>query len=95
MSVSKLYRKKPCKKCPFLRENVSSYSFPKARKKEILDSDSFICHETLNKEKKQCSGHMIIKGSDNIFMQTSRIFNIELKLKNRDNVCTEKEFMEL
>lgn len=51
---------------------------------EILSADTFVCHKTLQAERLQCAGHMIIKGQSNAFVRIAGQLNISLRLTGRE-----------
>lgn len=50
---------------------------------EILGKGSFVCHK---KTDYQCAGHMIIKGSDNLFVRLAGVLGLNLRLMGRELV---------
>lgn len=64
----------------------------------ILDQSSFVCHKTTggnDKDRRQCAGHMIIKGERNDFVDTARMLKIPLNLNGKELVFkTESECIE-
>lgn len=74
----------PCKDCPFRKDTLKGW-LGAERMKEILAQTSFVCHKTTrgeNEDRKQCAGHMIIKGNANIFhalaMSSKDVFEFDL-----------------
>ncbi len=81
MRIKKLpHVKKPCKDCPFRTDCLEGWI---QRIDEILKADSFVCHKNT---RLQCAGHMLIKGSDNIFVRLAGQMGIELLLTGRELV---------
>lgn len=74
--------KKPCKDCPFKKSSLKAW-LGEERMKEILISDSFVCHK---KTDLQCAGHMLINGSDNGFVRLAGRLGITLDLSGREEV---------
>lgn len=79
--------KSPCGNCPFRKDSQKGW-LGEDRIKEILKSDSFVCHKN---NSLQCSGHMHLLGNENAFVDMARRLNIDPKLKNRDLVFETKE----
>lgn len=87
------YCKSPCKNCPFRKDTLKGW-LGKQSITDKLNSDSFICHKTINKQDddlKQCAGFMIIKGNDSAFVQLASLMNIDLKLKGQDSIFETKK----
>lgn len=66
--------KSPCKDCPMRKDSLRGW-LGKERMQEIMQSDSFVCHKDTSK---QCAGHMLIKGNENVFVATAKSMSIEL-----------------
>ena len=80
------YCEAPCPQCPF-RKDIPSGWLGEKRMTEILQSDSFVCHKTTNgkmSDRKQCAGHMIIKGLNNGFVRLAAGMKIPLALKGHE-----------
>ena len=79
--------KSPCANCPFRKDTMKGW-LGAERMKEILAQDSFVCHKTVDEEKgierKQCAGHMSIKGFDNAFVRTANNMGINVNVSNRE-----------
>jgi hypothetical protein len=58
---------RPCRDCPFRNDTLKEW-LGAERMQEILGADSFVCHK---KTDKQCAGHMLIKGNDNLFVRVA------------------------
>lgn len=50
---------------------------------EILATDSFVCHK---KHDMQCAGHMLVKGTDNAFVQLAARMGLPLHLSGAELV---------
>jgi len=88
---------KPCVGCPFRKDCLRGW-LGKDRMTEILKAQSFACHKTTQGEaqdRRQCAGHMIIKGEQNQFFRLAKRLNISLNLSGSelvfesDNKCIE------
>lgn len=88
---------RPCEQCPFRKDCMKAW-LGAARMKEILKQDSFVCHKTAygaDKDRRQCAGHMILKGEANAFVRLAKSMEIELKLTGQELVFdTEKDCIE-
>lgn len=85
--------KKPCKDCPFRKDSLKGW-LGKDRMTEFLDADSFICHKTANRtlyDRKQCAGHMLMKGHENAFVRHAARRNEDLGLKGAELVFDTKQ----
>lgn len=88
----RLYNKTPCSNCPFRKDTLKSW-LGEERVKEIIESDSFVCHKTLDYTFKQCAGHMILN-KHNIYHRISKLFNYDLELTGQEKVfSTIEEFI--
>lgn len=89
--------KKPCANCPFRKDTIAGW-LGTERMTEILNSGSFVCHKTIrNKaaDRKQCAGHMLMRGSANAFVREAEGRGILLVLEGQELVFeTEKECIE-
>lgn len=74
--------KKPCRDCPFRKNSLKGW-LGERRMTEILAADSFVCHKKTNM---QCAGHMLVKGSENVFVRTAARMNIALDLSGGEQV---------
>ena len=74
--------KKPCKDCPFRKDTLKGW-LGEERMKDILASDSFVCHKNTNL---QCAGHMLINGDSNSFVNWAKRVGAELQLTGRELV---------
>lgn len=92
--MSKLpYVKKPCKNCPFKKDTMRGW-LGKERMTEILGDDSFVCHKTTQgemKDRRQCAGHMIMKGEDNMFVALAQRIGQPVQLGGQDQVFDSKQ----
>jgi len=82
------YCKTPCKNCPFRKDTLKGW-LGEERMIEILNQGSFVCHKTSNKKRKdrrQCAGHMIIKGGGNDFVDMAKVLGVELELRGKELV---------
>lgn len=85
--------KTPCKDCPFRKDSLQGW-LGEDRMTEILASDSFVCHKTTGgalRDRKQCAGHMLIKGHENAFVRYAARKNEDLGLKGADLVFDTKQ----
>ncbi|EBC6378462.1 hypothetical protein C3570_22870 [Salmonella enterica] len=73
---------RPCRDCPFRNDTLKEW-LGAERMQEILGADSFVCHK---KTDKQCAGHMLIKGNDNLFVLVAGRMGIPLELSGRELV---------
>lgn len=74
----------PCNGCPFRKDTLKGW-LGAERMEEILAQTSFLCHKTTggkNEDRKQCAGHMLIKGNANILhalaMSSKDVFEFDL-----------------
>ena len=72
----------PCKACPFRKDTLKGWLGEK-RMTEILDTDTFPCHKTKG-DRKQCAGHMLLKGDDNAFVRVAKAHELDLGLTGRE-----------
>ena len=80
--------KKPCAKCPFRKDTIEGW-LGKKRMEEILSEKNFVCHKTAygeDKDRRQCAGHMLLKGSENEFVQLAKRLKMDLQLSGRELV---------
>ena len=87
------YVSSPCKDCPFKKDTLRGW-LGKERMEEILAQDSFVCHKTTAKEMKdrrQCAGHMIMKGDENQFVQLAARFGTPVELSGQEQVFDSEE----
>jgi len=92
MSHKLPYMNAPCADCPFRKDSPQGWLGAK-RMTDILQSDSFVCHKTTQNEmedRRQCAGHMIIKGDSNGFVRLANRLRIPLHLRGQDLIF-EKE----
>lgn len=90
--------KKPCKNCPFRKDSLKGW-LGEERITEILESDSFVCHKTVDYERdrdmdnnrKQCAGFMLLKGDESSFVRFAKYFKTPLILSGRELVFETKE----
>jgi hypothetical protein len=78
----------PCAQCPFRKDTLKGWLGAK-RMKEICEADTFVCHKTTHgavSERKQCAGHMLLKGQANTFVQLAGRLNQPLKLTGKKTV---------
>lgn len=86
MSIKLPYMNAPCSDCPFRKDSLQGW-LGKKRMTSILQSHSFVCHKTTNKtdsDRRQCAGHMIIKGDENKFVYLAKRLRIPLDLRGKD-----------
>jgi hypothetical protein len=86
------YMNGPCADCQFRKDSPQGWLGAK-RMTGILQSDSFVCHKTTQKKmenRRQCAGHMIIKGDNNHFVRRANRLRIPLYLRGQDLIF-EKE----
>jgi hypothetical protein len=80
--------KTPCKDCPMRKDSLKGW-LGSVRIKEILDSESFVCHK---KNDLQCAGHMILRGSNNIFFRVAKYtFGNAFKLSGKELIFNSTE----
>lgn len=77
--------KKPCSNCPFRKDSLKGW-LGRERMREILDQETFVCHKTLDTERLQCAGHMLMKGDENAFVRLANQLNMPLKLSGHELV---------
>lgn len=92
--------KKPCSNCPFRKDSLKGW-LGKSRAQEIADSDSFVCHKTVNysdleserdlNNRKQCAGFMILKKDEALAVSWAKVLSINLDLKGFSLVFDSKE----
>lgn len=70
-------RKNPCKDCPFRKDSMRGW-LPR-RIKQIIESDSFVCHKN---NSLQCAGHLILMKESNQFYRLAKALGLDLGLKN-------------
>lgn len=87
MSIEKLHMKSPCGQCP-MRKDCRKGWLGSKRMKEILNSDSFVCHKD---NSKQCAGHMLMLKEQNSFYRLSKRLHVPLNLKGSDLVFDNDE----
>ena len=87
----------PCAQCPFRKDSMEGWLGGEPMN-EILTQPSFVCHKTTNAmlyDRRQCAGHMIIKGEENAFVATANKYGVKLDLRGQILVFeTEKECIE-
>ena len=79
------HMKATCASCPFRKDAQESW-LGEERATEISEATSFVCHKTIkgaDKDRRQCAGHMILRGAKNEFVQTADALGIELELSGR------------
>lgn len=81
------YIKRPCKDCPMRKDSLEGW-LGEERMKEIMESDTFVCHKQTDM---QCAGHMLMRGDKNIFVATAKAMNIPLDLKGKELCFDSKE----
>ena len=91
------YMNSPCAKCPFRKDSMEGW-LGGDRMAEILAQTSFVCHKTTNKmlyDRRQCAGHMIIKGEENAFVAAAKDHRVKLDLRGQSLIFeSEKECIE-
>ncbi len=78
---------KPCKECPFRKD--TKLRLGRSKVNEILTSQSFVCHNTINgseKDMKQCAGHMIMLKEENKFYSFAKKIGWKLNLTGENTV---------
>lgn len=88
----------PCADCPFRKDSLEGW-LGESRAKEIIESDTFVCHKTTHKENvelKQCAGYLILKmkmGELNgtQFFRVAKALGYKMTLKNIDKIFDSKE----
>jgi hypothetical protein len=84
--------KAPCANCPFRKDSLGGWLDNSIDL--ILEQDSFVCHKH-RKNKKQCAGHMLLKGKDNAYVRLASCLEVDLQLQGRDLIFdTEKQCIE-
>ena len=78
------YMHTPCRDCPFRKDTLKGW-LGERRMTEIVEASTFPCHKTIG-NRKQCAGHMLLKGAENEFVAMAGIMKIELDLKGRELV---------
>ena len=66
----------PCSQCPFRKDCLKGW-LGASRMQEILTQDKFCCHKTTfgkEEDRKQCAGHMLLRGNANTFMRLGPLF---------------------
>lgn len=79
--------KRPCKDCPFRKDSLEGWLGGK-RMKEILNSNSFVCHK---KTDLQCAGFMHIKGNESQFVALAENLGFDTKLTGKELVFETKK----
>ena len=82
------YCKTPCRQCPFRKDAPAGW-LGEDRMKGILKEFSFVCHKTTQgetSERRQCAGHMIIKGMNNDFVRFAARLKIPIELRGHELV---------
>ncbi len=79
--------RKPCIHCPFRKDTLRGW-LGESKMKGILESASFKCHKTTDK---QCAGHMLIRGEKNQFVQLANRLKVNLELSGRESVFDTEE----
>lgn len=80
--------KAPCGQCPFRKDSLKGW-LGKARMTELCEADSFVCHKTAygaERDRKQCAGHMILRGEGNKFVHLAKRLGFDLGLRGHDKV---------
>ena len=54
------------------------------RAEEIANANAFVCHKTLNSERKQCAGHMLMMGDQNEFSRLASHLGLDTGLHGRE-----------
>lgn len=85
--IDHLYRHKPCSNCPFRTDCLKGW-LGAERIKEIIDSESFVCHKNTDL---QCAGHMLLNDDHNEFVSLARRLSINLKLHGKELIFDNKE----
>jgi len=90
--------KAPCIDCPFRKDSLEGWLGEK-RISEILSQGSFVCHKTTkndvrgseNRDRKQCAGFMLLKGSESEFVKLAQSLKVDLQLTGRELVFDHKQ----
>ena len=92
------HMKAPCQECPFRKDALRGW-LGDDRVKDIANQESFICHKTIHtsdsRDKRQCAGHMILRGESNDYVRLAKILGVNLCLKNKELVFDSIEDMAL
>tara|TARA_Y100000588_G_scaffold99838_1_gene108464 strand:- start:2273 stop:2581 length:309 start_codon:yes stop_codon:yes gene_type:complete len=92
-------QKRPCANCPFRKDSLKGW-LGAERMESILNQRRFACHKTLHngvKNRKQCAGHMLIKGKDNEFVELAHRMGMveEMDLSGEELIfATERELID-
>lgn len=92
-------QKRPCANCPFRKDSLKGW-LGSERMEEILNQGVFACHKTLNRgdrNRKQCAGHMLIKGKENEFVELAHRLGMvkEMGLSGEELIFdTERELID-
>jgi len=79
--------KKPCKDCPFRKDSLKGW-LGERRIKEIVNSDSFVCHKN---HSLQCAGHMLLNNESNAFYNTAMLMGVSLNLSGSELIFDSKD----
>lgn len=82
------YVPRPCNNCPFRRDTLAGW-LGSERMLGILESGSFVCHKTTQgnpEDRRQCAGHMIMKGKENDFVRLAGRLKMPLNLSGHELV---------
>jgi hypothetical protein len=90
--------KKPCANCPFRKDSLKGW-IGEDRMTDILESDSFVCHKTVNhdldkdmdNDRKQCAGFMLLKDEESTFVRLAKVLQIGTGLTGRELVFDNKQ----
>jgi len=64
-----------------MRKDCTKGWLGRDRMKSIFEYDTFVCHKD---NSRQCAGHMLMRGDDNIFVKTAKAEKIKLNLSGRE-----------
>lgn len=81
--------KAPCANCPFRKDSLKGWLEKSID--IILNQDSFVCHKHRAKNKKQCAGHMLLKGNENSYVRLANRLDVDLQLQGRELVFDTKD----
>jgi hypothetical protein len=79
-----LYCKKPCATCIFRKENDAVILHQIAV--DISNNNTHTCHNTHGKKRKQCAGHMLVAGNENLFVRCAIAFKDPVQVTGKELV---------
>lgn len=92
------YMLSPCLNCPFKKDTLKGW-LGKKRANEIANSDSFVCHKTVDhiqekkgdlSKRKQCAGFMIMKKNECSAVRLTIALGLEIPVDNQKIVFDKK-----